>query len=119
MEHRVLVKRIYRLWMCEPRGVEGFRSLRAAPPSLLICPHSSPPVSLSSLLCHFGGEPGGLPGLVDCGWDRSQLRPGPALAASLHSLQLCVLVPARIQGLPVRQVQGPAGHRTSLTCWTF
>lgn len=61
----------------------------------------------SSLLCHSGGEPGGLPGLVDCGWHGSQLRPGPALAASLHSLQLCVLVPACIQGLPVRLVQGP------------
>lgn len=30
MEHQVLVKRIYRLWMCEPRGVIGSRSLHEA-----------------------------------------------------------------------------------------
>lgn len=124
VEHQVLVKRIYRLWMCEPRGAGGVpaegvrprpargwwgspwpqRPLVTAPPS---------PTCPSSLLCHSGCEPGGLPGLVDRGWSGGQLRPGHALAAALHALQLRVLVPACVQGLPVSLPWGLSGRRTS------
>lgn len=65
----------------------------------------------SSLLCHFGCKPGGLPGLVDCGRSGCQFWPGLALAGYVHSLQLRVLVPACVQGLQVSLVQGPTHHR--------
>lgn len=56
VEHQVLVKRIYRLWMCEPRGTgrggTGPWSLPEAHLSLLICPplfHLCPPVYCATL----------------------------------------------------------------------
>lgn len=57
--------------------------------------------SIHSLLCHPGGQPRRLPGLVDRRWLRSQLRPGPGVAVALLPLRLRVLVPACLQGLPV------------------
>lgn len=74
---------------------------------------SSPP--FPSLLCHPGGQPRCLPGLVDWRWLRSQLRLSPGLAAALLPLWLRMLVPACLQGLPVSG--GTAGASWGLrTC---
>lgn len=92
----------------EPPGPETFVLTRAAAqlsvgggswpaarrPLTLLAP-------LPSLLCHPGGQPHCLPGLVDRRRLGSQLWPGLGLAAALLSLWLRVLVPARVQGLPV------------------
>lgn len=87
----------------------------------------SPLPSLPSLLRHPGRQPRGLPGLVDRRRLGSQLRPGPALAAALLPVRLRVLVPARLQGLPVSAAAAPtrdprlvpqcrAGTRPSRPC---
>lgn len=175
IEHQLLVKRIFRLWLCERRAGPGGGSLdprhpgrgtsrpRSCPilswgepqgfvinlvflvkfcpgsdmvwgtelmgpagweplsgpvvPALVgaglpalparpgggRCPGSPSSSPLRSLLRHPGGQPHRLPGLVDRRRLGSQLRPGLGLAAALLPLQLCVLVPARVQGLPVRR----------------